>query len=162
MSAPTLLDLGPSDVHVSGSTPDYVPTRTPTDLSDLQVKTMGDLNAAERKKIPSNKFADPVGRAYPIHDKAHADNAAARLEQQKGSMSPGKYARIKARIKAAQKRFGEAPKAASGRMRGPSKGLRMITTHPDGTRIEVRHMAAAADADGLCVMPAVPIILGDD
>jgi len=160
------LDLGPSDVHVPGGTrPDYVPTRTPTDLSDLRVKTMGDLDAAKRKAIPSGKFADPADRKYPVHDKAHADAAASRLEGQKAKMSPGKYARIKARIKAAQKRFGETPKAASsggGRMRGGMKGLRMITTNADGSRVEIRHSMSVADADGIFVMPAMPITLGDD
>lgn len=123
---------------------------------------MGDLDAAQRRKIPSSKFADPANRAYPVHTKSHADNAAARIEQQKGSMSPGKYAAVKARIKAAQKRFGEKPNVAStGRMRGGMKGLRMITTNADGSRVEIRHMTAA-EADGLCVMPALPITLGDD
>lgn len=166
MSEAQRLDLGPGDVHVSGdSAPDYVPTITPTEISHITnpVKKMGDLDAAQRRKIPSSKFADPSERKFPIHDKAHADAAASRLEGQKSKLSPGKYAAIKARIKSAQKRFGEKPKTASaGRMRGGMKGLRMITTHPDGSRVEIRHMTAACDVDGLCVLPAFPITLGDD
>lgn len=71
---------------------------------------MAVLNAKRRNALAKASFADPANRAYPVQDKKHADNAAARLEQQKGSMSDAKYKQIRARIKAAQKRFGEEKK----------------------------------------------------
>lgn len=69
------------------------------------------LNAAARKRIPKDEFGDPVGKKYPIHDKAHADNAAARLAQQKkaGRVSQAYFDRVMARIRRAQRRFGEEP-----------------------------------------------------
>ena len=38
------------------------------------------LTAAQRKRIPASKFA-LSGRRYPIHNKAHARNALARVSQ---------------------------------------------------------------------------------
>ena len=42
---------------------------------------MAKLTAATRKKIPTEKFALPEKRAYPIHDKAHAAAAKAYASQ---------------------------------------------------------------------------------
>ena len=42
---------------------------------------MAKLTAAERKKLPSSDFAMPGERKYPIEDKAHAQNALARVAQ---------------------------------------------------------------------------------
>lgn len=39
------------------------------------------LTYQERKRIPSSEFAIPEERKYPIHDKAHAKNALARVAQ---------------------------------------------------------------------------------
>jgi hypothetical protein len=111
------------------------------------------LDAAERGKLKTSQFADPADRKYPIHDKAHSDNAAARLEQQRDSMSPGKYARIKARIKAAQRRFKKRDSDA-GRVR--SRGTKMSVTHPDGTRVEVHHRMSA-ETHGVYILPSLPI-----
>ena len=71
----------------------------------------GTLTAATRKKIPEGKFGDPVARKYPIHDKAHADNAAARLAQQKkaGRITQAYFDKVMARIRRAQRKFGEKP-----------------------------------------------------
>ena len=41
---------------------------------------MTKLTTATRKKIPTREFALP-GRRYPIEDKAHAQNALARVSQ---------------------------------------------------------------------------------
>jgi hypothetical protein len=41
---------------------------------------MAVLTAAARKRIPTGSFA-LGGRRYPIHDKAHARNALARVSQ---------------------------------------------------------------------------------
>ena len=67
---------------------------------------MAVLNAKRRNALAKSQFADPENRGFPIHDAAHVRNAAARLEQQKGSMSDAKYKQIRARIAAAAKRFG--------------------------------------------------------
>ncbi len=64
-----------------------------------------ELKAKARNALGDSQFADPKNRKYPIHDKAHADNALARLEQ--NSDDPN-YAAIKKRILAAQKKFGES------------------------------------------------------
>lgn len=147
--AAQVLDLGVGDVHVPGA------ARAETK------HTMAEISADARKKLPASKFADPAARAYPIHDKAHADDAASRLEQQKASMSPGKFARVKSRIKAAQKRFGEGgdkPKTAATRssFRGNARGLRMSISHSDGTRTEIRHLAAYSDADDRLIL-SIPL-----
>jgi len=42
---------------------------------------MAKLTTAARKKIPTEKFALPDKRAYPIEDRAHAANAKARAAQ---------------------------------------------------------------------------------
>jgi hypothetical protein len=57
---------------------------------------MAKLDAADRKKIPSSKFAEPGKRAYPIENKAHARNAKARASQavKAGRMSKAEEARI--------------------------------------------------------------------
>ena len=140
--AAQVLDLGVGDVHVPGAA--HAETK----------HTMVDLTTEERDKLPASKFADPVNRAFPIHNKAHADNAAARIEQEKGSMSPGKYARVKSRIKKAQARFGEDGKPKPQR-RG--RVLTMQITHPGGTTIHVRHMADV-DPDGVLLLPALPLV----
>jgi len=42
---------------------------------------MGKLNAAARSKIPTEKFALPKERKYPIEDRAHAIAAKSRAAQ---------------------------------------------------------------------------------
>lgn len=145
-----LMDLGPGDVHIPSAGENFKPTQTPT------AATMAEISTQQRNALPTGKFADPAERKYPVDTKARADNAAARLEQQKGAMSAGKYARIKSRIKRAQKKFGETPKTAtsSSRMR-PGRGLRMVITQPDGTKHDIRHMATPDE--GVFVFPSLPI-----
>ena len=50
------------------------------------------LTAAERKKLPAHAFAIPSKRAYPIHDKAHARDALARVSEYG---TPGEKAQVK-------------------------------------------------------------------
>lgn len=59
---------------------------------------MAKLTTAERKKIPTSKFAGP-DRSYPVQDKAHAANAKARSTQavNAGRMSPATKAKIDAK-----------------------------------------------------------------
>lgn len=60
---------------------------------------MAKLNAAERKKIPSDEFGEPGSRKYPMPDKSHAANAKARATQavNAGRMSSGEAAKIRAK-----------------------------------------------------------------
>jgi hypothetical protein len=44
-------------------------------------RTMAELDADARKRIPKSKFAEPDKRKYPIEDKPHARNAKARASQ---------------------------------------------------------------------------------
>jgi hypothetical protein len=54
------------------------------------------LTAAERKKIPTSKFAGP-DRSYPVENASHAANAKARATQMvaKGKLSPEAAAKIR-------------------------------------------------------------------
>lgn len=64
------------------------------------------ITAAKRKALPTDKFALPSKRAYPIDTAARTRNAAARLEQNKGDLSEAEYAEAKKNIARASKRFG--------------------------------------------------------
>jgi HK97 family phage prohead protease len=94
---------------------------------------MADLSTADINDLPDDAFAfiEPGGtkdasgkttprdlRHFPIHDKAHADNAAARIAQgaEFGDKAIGK-------VKAAQKKFGEQP---------DDSGSRALVTEFDG------------------------------
>ena len=75
---------------------------------DAKVRT----KTVDGKALPASAFAF-VGSAddtstwkLPVHDKAHADNAAARLNQTAGIPADKKDA-VEGKIKAAQKKFGE-------------------------------------------------------
>lgn len=50
---------------------------------------MAKLKSKKRKKLKKSQFALPGSRKFPIHDKAHAQNAKARATQQfkKGKIS---------------------------------------------------------------------------
>lgn len=129
-----LCELGPSDVHIGGDGYRAGPPTRPR----KEAIAMADISTEKRNALPASSFADPVNRAYPIHDKAHSDNAAARLEQQKGSMSPAKYRQIKARIRAAQRRFGEKPTK--------SGAIHVRARIAAGGHLHVRHMSDRTDA----------------
>lgn len=58
---------------------------------------MAELTGKARARLPRGSFAIPERRAYPIHDKAHARNALARVAQH-GSAAE------KRRVRAAVKR----------------------------------------------------------
>ena len=53
---------------------------------------MAELSGKKRKSLSKGSFAIPERRAYPIHDKAHARNALARVSQH-GSASEKKRVR---------------------------------------------------------------------
>jgi hypothetical protein len=57
---------------------------------------MAELKTKARNKLPAKDFAEPDKRAYPIEDKAHAQNAKARAGQavKAGRMSKAEGAKI--------------------------------------------------------------------
>jgi hypothetical protein len=55
---------------------------------------MAKLKSSRRNKLPKSSFALPGKRAYPIHDRAHAANALARVSQH-GSASQKRAVRAK-------------------------------------------------------------------
>lgn len=64
------------------------------------------ISAAKRKNLPTGKFALPEEKKYPVDTPARTRNAAARLEQNKASLSPEKYRKARAAIARAAKHFG--------------------------------------------------------
>jgi phage I-like protein len=119
------MDLGASDVHTSGG-----------------AKLM-DITSEKRKSLPASKFADPADRKYPIDTAARTRNAAARLEQNKASMSPEKYAQVRARIARAAKRFG----VHSEYNKKATRKLRVHADLGEGGSLHVRHMK---DGSAVC------------
>lgn len=128
----------------------------PSATAQPSKRTMS-ITAAKRASLPKREFAIPSQNKYPIDTAARTRNAAARLEQNKGSLSSAEYSAAKGRIAAAAKKFGiqsEYNKPKSGRM-GGRKGLTMHIG-ADGS-MRVRHMA---DTDRcLAIMPPVEIDL---
>jgi hypothetical protein len=51
---------------------------------------MAKLKASKRNSLPKASFALPGKRAYPIHDRAHAANALARVSQHGSSSTKAK------------------------------------------------------------------------
>lgn len=66
------------------------------------------LSTRKREKLRRSQFALPKRRALPIHNAAHARNAAARLEQmrKRGTVSRAEYAKAHRAILRAERRFG--------------------------------------------------------
>jgi len=56
---------------------------------------MAELTARKRKGLARTSFAIPERRAYPIHDKAHARNALARVAQHG---TPAEKRRVRAAV----------------------------------------------------------------
>ncbi len=57
---------------------------------------MAPLTSTQRKRLPSNVYALPAQRKYPVPDKAHARNAKARAseEYRKGNLTKSEYDRV--------------------------------------------------------------------
>lgn len=115
----TTLDLGVADVHRDAP------------LGGRPSRTLKPISTPARKRLPDRSFALPETRQYPIHDASHARNAMARLEQNKGRLTPGQYQRAKANILRAYRRFGIK--------REESRGTR-ATIRTAGLSIHVRHL----------------------
>lgn len=124
---------------------------------------MAKLTTDKRNALRKNQFADPENRAYPIADKSHSDSSMARLEQQKGAMSDGKYRTLKRRIRAAQRRFGDAPKGTSivGTQPSGARGFRIRMTAPDGSHTVIHH-SLNSSFSGVLLLPAIPLSGLDD
>lgn len=73
---------------------------------------MAKLTAAMRNALPSNQFAIPKTRQYPIPDKAHAVDALARVDK---NGTPQEKAMVRAAVK---RRFPDLP---SSKGQGDSK-----------------------------------------
>ncbi len=56
---------------------------------------MAKLSGRARSKLSKRSFAIPGKRAYPIHDRAHAANALARVKQHG---TPSQRARVRAAV----------------------------------------------------------------
>lgn len=63
---------------------------------------MAVLTTAMRKALPTSKFALP-GRRYPVNDKAHANNALARVSQ---NGTPSEKSAVRSKVKSL---FGRKP-----------------------------------------------------
>lgn len=135
-------DLGQGDVHTDG------PMRSPR---KPRAKAMAEISTKQRKSLPDSAFALPAKRGYPIHDAAHARNAMARLEQNKGKLTPAEYATAKKNILRAYKKFeiehkGEPVKNRALPGRIASRGFRMLIV--DGQRrVHVVHARESIGAD---------------
>lgn len=57
---------------------------------------MAELTGKKRKSLAKQSFAIPGERKYPIHDRAHAANALARVSQHG---TPSEKARVRAAVK---------------------------------------------------------------
>lgn len=78
----------------------------------IAIKDGGNVTKpGEWASLPDDDFADPVNYRYPMTDKAHADNAAARWgdESNRSQYSPDEQKIIADRIAARQRHFGEPP-----------------------------------------------------
>lgn len=78
----------------------------------IAIKDGGNVTKpGEWASVPDDAFADPVNYRYPMADKAHADNAAARWGEisNRSQYSPAEQKIIGERIVARQRHFGETP-----------------------------------------------------
>jgi len=56
---------------------------------------MAELKAKKRNQLPDSSFAIPSERKYPIHDREHAANALARVQQHG---TPAEQKQVKAAV----------------------------------------------------------------
>jgi len=69
------------------------------------------LTAKKRNKLPKKSFAEPGARKYPIHDKAHARNALARVAQHG---TPTEKAKVRAAVHRKYPSIGKSKGSADG------------------------------------------------
>ena len=67
-------------------------------------RSHGELDAADRKKLPDTTYAFPAKRKEPLTDASHVRNAIARFDQTKGVTDEERAEAFK-NIKAAAKKF---------------------------------------------------------
>jgi hypothetical protein len=128
------------------------------DSATAQVKPMS-ISAAKRRSLPKREFAIPSQNKYPIDSAARTRNAAARLEQNKGSLSPAEYSAAKGRIAAAAKKFGIQSEYNKPKTRGMSGGRGLNMKIGSDGSMHIRHLS---DTDlCLAIMPPIEISLED-
>lgn len=66
-----------------------------SNIFDL-LKSAKELTTKSRKQLDDSDFVFPKDRRYPIHDKSHAQNALARVEQHG---TPEEKAEVKRKVK---------------------------------------------------------------
>jgi hypothetical protein len=127
---------------------DIMPTpRWPLSQRIQMAQNVNMISAAKRIRLPTDKFALPDQRKYPIDTASRTRNAAARLEQNKARLSPADYSKAKAAIGRAAKKFGihseynEPAKATDSRATDHLvPHMRVEATIPHGGSLHVRHL----------------------
>lgn len=108
------MDLGESDVHLPGAVQVKKMDKYTYECDGKSYECEADedevdmIDAQTRKGLPTDQFALPDQRKYPIDTAARTRNAAARLEQMKkaGKISDSDYSKARAAISRAAKKFG--------------------------------------------------------
>ena len=114
-----------------------------------------EITTKKRNALPAGAFALPAQRKFPIHDRAHTANAAARLAQAKkaGTISDVDYKTARAAIRRAAKKFGiKTTLSAAAPSAAGSVGIR-AQLGPGG-HLHVRHMD---DGEAVIFLPHAPI-----
>jgi len=131
------------------------------DVSVRRAGRLAELSSASQNDLPDSAFAyiEPGGekdadgkttprslRHYPVQDKAHADNAAARAAQQmkKGGKGAAIAQKAISKIRAAQRKYGTtaAAELASVHIDKPLTNLTIAYAYPDQQRLPL-HTAEA-------------------
>jgi hypothetical protein len=95
------------------SLPEKKMKKKASEIADGVLKCATELTEETREEIPTGEFALP-GRRYPIHDKAHAENALARVAQhgtpeERKTVRQKVYAKYPELKKNFEEREGESP-----------------------------------------------------
>lgn len=103
------------------------------------------ISAEKRESIPTESFALPAQRKYPLDTAARTRNAAARLEQMKkrGKVSESDYSAAKGRIAKAAKRHGIESEYNASDKAAAHKRIHVRADIAPGGRLSVRHMSEA-------------------
>lgn len=126
------LDLGPGDVHVPGQ---GTFRKAPLPMA---------ISAAKRDALPLNKFGWPEKRKYPLDTPARVRAAASYLEKEykDGLVPKAVYPKIKAKIRAAEKKFGIG---SGGKVAG---GVAIRAHIPVGGNLHIRQVGMSSVIGG--------------
>jgi hypothetical protein len=109
--------MSPPPVEETASDADKKAQQARSKKYHIAVKDGGNVTRpAQWKNVPDSEWGDPVNYAYPMPDKAHADNAAARWgdASNRARYSGAEQKIIGDRIAARQRHFGEKPGTTQG------------------------------------------------